>query len=72
MADLVRKAKMDKSAFSVVDLDGDPGGDRDYWRTKTPQERLLALELLRQIHYGYDPTTERLQRVFEVVEFGEG
>ena len=30
---------------------------------------MAALELMRQINYGYDPTTERLQRVLEVVKF---
>ena len=29
---------------------------------------MQALELMRQIIYGYDPATARLQRVFEVVE----
>lgn len=43
-------------------------GDRRYWLSKTPAERFEALELLRQIAYGYDPATERLQRVLEVVE----
>lgn len=42
--------------------------DRDYWRTRSPQERLEALELLRQITYGYDPAATRLQRIFEIVE----
>ena len=30
--------------------------------------RLEALELMRQINYGYDPITDRLQRVLEVDE----
>ena len=42
--------------------------DRQYWLSKTPAERFEALELLRQIAYGYDPATERLQRVFEVTD----
>ena len=45
--------------------------DRAYWLSKTIDERITALELLRQIHYGYDPATERLQRVLEVVERGK-
>jgi hypothetical protein len=51
---------------------GEEPDDRAYWLSKTLEERLEALELLRQIHYGYDPTTERLQRVLTVVELGEG
>ena len=29
---------------------------------------MQALELMRQMIYGYDPETTRLQRVFEVFE----
>ena len=60
-------AGIDRTAFRVDDLGGLPD-ERAYWRSKTPLERLEALELLRRIHYGYDPATERLQRVLEVVE----
>ena len=56
---------MDKTALGVGKL-GDDSEERAYWKSKTPQERLEALEILRQIHYGYDPATERLQRVLEV------
>ena len=59
--------KMDKTAFSVITL-SEKSGDREYWLSKTPQERLAALELMRQINYGYDPATSRLQRVLEIVE----
>jgi hypothetical protein len=30
---------------------------------------MQALEAMRQIIYGHDPATTRLQSVFEVVEF---
>ena len=59
--------RMDKTAFSVTTL-SEKSGDKEYWLSKTPQERLAALELMRQINYGYDPTTARLQRVLEIVE----
>jgi hypothetical protein len=39
-----------------------------YWHSRTPQERLWALELMRQEAYGYDPATARLQRVLEIVQ----
>jgi hypothetical protein len=42
--------------------------DKAYRQTKSPQERMEALKLLRQIVYGYDPATTRLQRVLEVAE----
>jgi len=60
--------KMDRTAFSVAALD-DESDEKEYWLSKTPHERLLAVEYLRQVTYGYDPTTARLQRVFEIVEF---
>jgi len=42
--------------------------DPKYWHSRTPQERLWALELMRQEAYGYDPATARLQRVLEIVQ----
>jgi len=46
----------------------DESDEKLYWLSKTPRERLIATELMRQINYGYDPTTARLQRVLEIVE----
>jgi hypothetical protein len=40
-----------------------------FWKSRTSDERFEALELSRQIAYGYDPTTRGLSRFFEVVEF---
>lgn len=43
--------------------------DREFWHSKSPDERLAALELMRQSAYGYEnPTTRRLQRVLEIVK----
>lgn len=62
--------KIDKKAFSVVSLnDNENNDDVAYWLSKTPQERIQAVEYLRQLMYGYDPATERLQRFFETAEF---
>jgi hypothetical protein len=72
MSDLVRSARMDRTAFSVMTVAEAAENDRTFWWSKTPEERLAALELMRQIHYAYDPSTERLQRVLAVVELGEG
>ena len=47
----------------------DDSDEKDFWLTKTPDERLETLELLREIAYGYDSTTARLQRVLETAEF---
>ena len=43
--------------------------DKEYWWSRTPAERLAALEQSRQIAYGYDPASKRLRRFFEVVKF---
>ena len=60
--------RIDKTAISVASL-GDDSDEKEYWLSKTPPERLAALEYMRQVAYGYDPDTERLQRVIEVIEF---
>lgn len=59
--------KMDKSVLSIVSL-SEESDEREYWRSKTPYERLEFIELMRQINYGYDPATTRLQRVLEVAQ----
>ncbi len=51
--------KMDKSAFSVTSI-LEKSDDKKYWHAKTPQERWQAVELMRQINYGYDPAITRL------------
>lgn len=58
--------RVDRSAFSVVSCDDEPDDNTRYWRSKTPYERLEAVEMTRQILYGYDPATTRLQRVLEI------
>ena len=64
---LVAEAKVDRSVFEVDVLENQ-GNERNYWWSKTPVERMHALELMRQIIYGYDPATTRLQRILEVAE----
>ena len=62
---LVDEFRMDKSHLSVATTET-PSDAKAYWQSRTMQERLVALELTRQIFYGYDPDTTRLQRVLEV------
>ena len=59
--------KMDKGVLSVTSL-SEESDEKAYWHAKTPHERLKAVELMRQINYGYDPATTRIQRVLEVVQ----
>jgi hypothetical protein len=60
---------MDKSVLTIVSLEDD-SNDVAFWLEKSPHERLAALELLRSIHYGYDPATARLQRLLEIAPLG--
>ena len=58
--------KMDRRTLSVVPLAEQDDLDKRYWRGKSPHERLQAVEETRQMIYGYDPASTRLQRVLEV------
>ncbi len=60
--------KLDRNSFSVITLQENKS-DLKYWLSKTPDERIQAIEFLRQLMYNYDPATERLQRFFETAEF---
>jgi hypothetical protein len=59
--------RLDKTRFSITALH-EAGDEKEYWLSKTPAERLEAIEIMRQIVYGYDPLITRLQRVFEVAQ----
>jgi hypothetical protein len=60
--------KLDRTALSVVSsFEEADRQDREYWRSRTPYERLAYMELLRRINYG-PAAAARLQRVLEVVE----
>ena len=62
---LIDEIRMDRTAFSVVTTET-PSDAKEYWKSKTMQERLVALELTRQVLNAYDPDTARFQRVLEV------
>jgi len=62
---LIDEMKMDRETFSVATTDT-PSDAKEYWKAKTMEERLIALELTRQIMNDYDPATTRLQRVLEI------
>jgi len=68
---LMQEIKMDKTQFSMADL-WDETDETAYWQTQTPQARLEALELMRQMMYGYDPSTARLERFFEFAQLERG
>jgi hypothetical protein len=59
--------KVDRTAFTVTSLTA-PSSEKEYWLAKSPYEHLAAVETMRQIIYGYNPLTTRLQRLFEVTK----
>lgn len=63
----LEKDRLNKSFVIISALD-DESDEKEYWLNVSPEERLIALEKLRQINYGYDATAARLQRFFEIAE----
>jgi hypothetical protein len=61
--------ELDRTAFEVVRLEDADQSDIEYWKLQSPSQRLKALELTRQVLYGYR-TGDRpqLSRFFEVVK----
>ena len=57
--------KLQRDTFIVASL-FDQSDEKSYWLSRTPYERLEALELMREIIYGYNPSATRLQRVLEI------
>jgi hypothetical protein len=62
---MTQKTQIDKTAFSVTPLQS--LDEKDYWLKQTPEARLRHIEVLRRINYG-NRASERLQRVFEVIQ----
>lgn len=60
---------MDRRTFDVRPLNS-PDDEGAYWRSRSPAERMRALEYLRWRAYG-DAVHARIQRVFSVVKLGE-
>jgi hypothetical protein len=59
--------RLDKTAFSIAVL-SDKSDEKAYWLSRSHHERLQALEWMRQTIYGYDPASDRLQRVLTITE----
>ena len=62
---------LDRAHLSVGTLRED-GDEKAFWLSATTEQRLEAIETNREIVYGYDPSTERLQRVLEISQFPRG
>ena len=60
--------RLDKSVFSVVSsFEEADEQDEQYWRSRTPIDRLQHMELLRRINYG-DAALAPIQKIVESCE----
>ena len=67
----IQEPHVNRKAFSVGTL-ADDSDETLYWLEHTPAERLEALEQIRQILYGYHPSSLRLHRILEIAELKPG
>jgi hypothetical protein len=59
----------ENAKFKAIELAVEAGADIAYWHSRTPQERMWAVELMRQRAYGYDDqSVPEFQRVIEFVD----
>ena len=56
-------ASIEGSAVRLLSREEAEREDRLFWHSKTPAKRLAAAEQLRQVAYGYDAATARIQAV---------
>jgi hypothetical protein len=68
MKNQFQEFKIDRSAFSVVSSEEAQKQEIAFWRSKSPLERLEALESLRQTTYGYDPKAHHMDKVIEIIK----
>jgi len=67
MEDMVQLPSLNKQIVNVTSLD-DIEKEKKYWISKSPLERIEAIEINRRMIYGHDRATSRLQRFFETSE----
>jgi len=58
---------LNKKIVNVTSLD-DIEEEKKYWISKSPLERIEAIEINRRMIYVQDRVTSRLQRFFEIAE----
>ena len=51
--------RLDKTAFSVISFADADADVKSFWKAQSTRARLEALELMRQVMYGYDPITDQ-------------
>ncbi|TVL99633.1 MAG: hypothetical protein CV087_17370 [Candidatus Brocadia sp. WS118] len=55
-----------KKSFKITSLH--ESENCDYWKNKTYRERIAALEKLKRIMFGYDPSTDKRQRILTITQ----
>ena len=71
MEDLVKKYKLDRQAIEISSLSDEASDlikDREYWMAQPPVARFNAVELMRQINYGVEATSGRMQKIIEITQ----
>ena len=59
--------KLNRKAISTGRLT-DASDEKAYWLSKSPSERVMAIETMRRIIYGNNPSSKRFQRVLEITQ----
>jgi len=59
--------RLNKKIVKITSLN-DIEKEKKYWLSKSPLERIEAIEINRRMIYGQDRVTSRLQRFFETFE----
>lgn len=63
---MMDEPRVDRTAFTVFDsFEEADAADAAYWRSRTPEERLAHLELLRRINYG-ERAAGKIERIIVV------
>jgi hypothetical protein len=65
--DMDKLPSLDKGIVNIGSLD-DIEEEKSYWISKSPLERIEAIEINRRMIYGQDRATSRLQSFFETAE----
>ncbi len=62
-----------EKVFRKIKLSDSEQEDICYWKTKTPEEKLDTLQLLREIYYEFKNESRKgFQRVYRIVKQKQG
>ena len=65
MQEDILEMRVDRTKISISNS-FDNTEEKEYWHSRTPQERLEHMERLRRICYG-EEATKRMKKVLEIV-----